>query len=255
MHNSAHDLRADSERTGGGHLTVGQITKNYIQQNSVGIGFFGYSGFSGWSGPAGGFQGWTPGAYLWIDDILVFDSLNGFYRYTAGRLHSCWDVFTINDYNNAVGPGAAWTDGISVSGFKTKVRARALVTPYWLWGVGTSGADFWAIRARKVNAYSYTNGYWAASMYSYADNNMLITRNGRYTFWGPAGSAASMVYTGTPVDGTGNYADMLPSIIETPWVDLPGDGFYIVEVYDWFLNGTYGFMPDKIFLEFAKVKD
>lgn len=238
-------------------MTVGQIQRNYIQQNSVGVGFFGYSGFSGWSGwsgwsgPAGGIAV-SSGKFSWIHGVLVFDSLNGFYAYNnIGANYSAWQVFGIANFNNAVPPGTFWVDGDSTAtGYTTKVRVRAVVNAnYW----GTSG-DIYCLRVRKVNAASYEYP-WDVSMASYADNNMLITDNRRYTFWGPVLTATqvSTVHSGLFSGSSGEY-NIMPSDLTGPWVALQGDGFYMVEVFDLHTNPAGGISPDKIFLEFAKVK-
>lgn len=246
-------------------MTVGQIQRNYIQQNSVGVGFFGYSGFSGFSGQTG-VIGLPGGAFLWIDDILVFDSLNGFYVYNGGTY---WSPRGISDWNTGTGPTANWKDGVAIPGFVTKVRARAVLGPRQN---GTSG-NFWAMRIRQVLAMSnfspqtnYFNPDWSTG---YETANMLVIKTGGSVMpynefannivYGPlVGAAVSAVWTshtqyseykdppGTWVTVTGNLA---ASGLETPWVNLPGDGDYMVEV---FANG--GWIPDKVFVEFAKVK-
>lgn len=237
-------------------MPVGQIQRNYIQQNSVGVGFYGYSGWSGWSGwsgPPGGFTGISAGKYAWVMDVLVFDSLNGYYVYNLVRAqYSCWSVYPICNMNTQVPPGTFWVDGDStIPGFTTKVRVRAVVgTTY------ANSGDLLSFRLRKVSAFS-RDYPWPGEMASYADNNLLVTDDRRYTFWGPVvpNSEVSVYFSGRDRGDSGAY-DFQPSHLVGPWCSA-SDGFYMVECWDWYTGAypAYGIVLDKVFLEFAKVKD
>lgn len=248
-------------------MPVGQIYRNTIEGNSVGVGFYGYSGFSGFSGQAGGFEGLDSGAALWTDDMLVFDSLNGYNTYAADPIAPYWQVFAINDFNTYTGPTANWKSTSAVSGFTTKLRARALLMDgYVESGIGNENSCFWAMRIRKITAISVYNPApvnwnpdWSAG---YADDNVLVlTGYGGTVIFGPlVGEAMSAIWTGRNSfsDAIGEGQGYAISGLETPWATLPGDGNYMVEVMDYHFKSAWwgkGWVPDKVFIQFAEVKD
>jgi len=246
-------------------MTVGQIQRNYIQDNSVGIGFFGYSGFSGWSGwsgqtgPAGGINV-SAGKYAWVMDVMVFDDNNGDYNvlkwFHNTPLYSAWGLKAIRNPYDMTPPGAFWVDSDSTAtGFTTKMRIKAVLDDYY-----AGSGSLYALRIRKLNAASYEYP-WEASMASYADNNLLVTDDRNFTFWGPVvtSSEASAYKSAESPAGASGEVSIMPSAMVGPWVTIPGDGYYMVEVWDWHLTGSStwpgGFYPKYIFLEFAKVKN
>jgi len=234
-------------------MPVGQITRNQIEGNSVGVGFYGYSGFSGWSGwsgwsgptgPAGGINV-SAGKYAWVNDVLIFDAGN--YRAAAAG-KNCWQIWPfINNYTG-INPIVRWQDGDStVTGFTTKLRIKAVIQ--WVWGA-VSG-NLYKIRIRQVLAYS-RDYPWDYSMASYADNNVIIDDMRRYTVWGPVvpNSECSAYFSADGSVGASGETDLYPVTLTGPWCSLPGDGNYMVEAY---ILGGY-WEADKVYLEFAKVK-
>ena len=209
------------------------------------------------------------GAILRINDMLVFDSLNGFYAYGwrgwTGQPY--WQIANINDFNTGVGPVAHWTDGTLIPGFTTKVRARALLTDTRIYDTaGTlpsvnSGFAFFAIRVRKVLAASEFQGnpsdYNPLWVEGYSDDEVNVVDSDR-VFFGPIiGSAVSAVWMGPEYGPDGSHWAASPSGLETEFAATSGDGNYMVEVYEWHVPyyNRMGWVPDKIFVQFAKVKD
>jgi len=206
-------------------MTVGQIQRNYIQQNSVGIGFYGYSGWSGWSGWSGaGGAGLAAGNVLWQNSKLLFFDVNGFYTYGyigAGG-STAWDFQPICDNTkspNGVGYSSSALDAIT--GYTTKMKINAVLR-----GVVAQSGDFFAMRIVKYIMTSSNSVYGTPV----------------------AGTDCSGVWTETNADMQGDI------IVEGAPVAVPGDGYYFVDVWDYHVYNR-GLVPHAIFLDFVKVKD
>jgi hypothetical protein len=224
-------------------MPIGQIQKNYIQQNSVGVGFYGYSGFSGWSSWSGqsgtsgqsgasGWSGWSgpagigtlpTGSVLWQDTRWVADDDNNSWNFGVwGDPGSTdWDYLPIASNLHPAGALYSSSDIDDITGYTTKARICAALKI-----AGGNSGDYFAMRLMK---HTMTSG----------------------------GSVYGTLVSGTECSGVRptntSIGGFLP--VQGSLVDLPGDGYYFVEIWDYHTQASPGLPPHIIEIQFAKVKD